>query len=100
MTFGLLSDTAMSSNRPPILAGPMERNRNADRSGLAETLKGVSRCAAPRPCAKASVGKEDSAVSARARKRRGWVRIGDILLVGGVISRSTTERHTLAHLAA
>src|SRR5678815_2860799 len=38
MMLGSLSETAMSSIRPPMLAGPMERNRNFERSGSADAL--------------------------------------------------------------
>src|ERR1043166_9676010 len=99
MTFGLLSDTAMSSNRPPMLAGPIERNRNADRSGMDETLKSHSRCSAPRPCATPTVERTQRAARERASEERGrgWFRMVDILLVEGVILRSTTERRWEEH---
>src|SRR6266496_2412113 len=42
MMFGSLSDTAMSSMRPPMLAGPIERNLNAPRSGSADWPNGAS----------------------------------------------------------
>ena len=36
MTLGSLSETSMSSMRPPMLAGPMERKRKLERSGFEE----------------------------------------------------------------
>src|SRR5690242_2623624 len=38
MTFGSLSDTAMSSIRPPMLAGPIERKRKLLSSGSSDWL--------------------------------------------------------------
>jgi hypothetical protein len=55
MTLGSLSDTAMSSMRPPMLAGPMERNLNAPRRGSTDwpagaiTNKGRARSASGSP---------------------------------------------------
>ena len=45
---GSLSATAMSSMRPPMLAGPMERKRNGASSGSAEAL--IMRCSAGAFC--------------------------------------------------
>src|SRR2546427_734328 len=47
---GSLSDTAMSSMRPPMLAGPIERKRKLDSSGLVDALIIASRWPAPPPC--------------------------------------------------
>ena len=38
MMRGSLSETATSSMRPPMLVGPMDRNRNVDSSGFGERL--------------------------------------------------------------
>src|SRR5437764_291880 len=68
MTFGSLGATSMSSRRPPMLAGPIERKRKLARVGFAETLKLGSRAAAPRPCAKtgaASSGNERTGMTRR-----------------------------------
>src|SRR5579871_1657128 len=53
MMLGLLSDTAMSSIRPPMLAGPIDRNRKLCRSGLLDSLISgpLRRACPPRPCA-------------------------------------------------
>src|SRR5690242_21467188 len=41
MTFGSDSETAMSSMRPPMLAGPIERKRKLRSSGSSDWLIGV-----------------------------------------------------------
>src|SRR6266567_2045324 len=84
MTFGSLGETSMSSRRPPMLAGPMDRNRKLDSTGFDVTLKLASRGAAPRPCAPRTVTQRGSAKSdvPRRRTRRETVCISCIL-VGG-----------------
>src|SRR6185437_15938989 len=65
MTFGLLSDTAMSSRRPPMLAGPIDRNRKLLRRGSFDWLISgpVGVCCPPRPCA---AGRSASALTPKA----------------------------------
>src|SRR5687768_9560893 len=54
MMFGLLSETSMSSMRPPMLAGPMLRNRNERRSGSVDWLIIGAAAAWPPACAPTS----------------------------------------------
>src|SRR6185503_13380837 len=51
MTFGSLGATSMSSMRPPMLAGPIDRKRKLESKGFDDRLNAGSRAAAPRPCA-------------------------------------------------
>src|SRR5437868_7820907 len=59
----------MSSSRPPMLAGPIERNLKLERSGLDETLKLVSRSRAPRPCPASGAAMSGAAISGSRRRR-------------------------------
>src|SRR5688500_19951006 len=51
MILGLLSETSTSSMRPPMLAGPMLRNRNALSAGSVDWLIIGVAAACPPPCA-------------------------------------------------
>src|SRR5208337_317446 len=51
MVIGSCSDPTMSSTRPIITAGPMERNSKPFNKGSVETLgDGPAGCPPPRPC--------------------------------------------------
>src|SRR5215467_15822887 len=78
MTFGSESETSMSSMRPPMLAGPIDRNRKLERSGFWETLN-VSRGGPPPPCASSSGGAAPAAPERRSR-RSAWAMVS--ILVG------------------
>src|ERR1051326_613424 len=93
MTFGSLAETSMSSSRPPILAGPIERNLKLERSGLEETLKLVSRSRAPRPCAASGTATSDTATSGR--RRRKPLLMVSVLKNGG--ERSAWRKYERAH---
>src|ERR1035437_3421010 len=71
MMFGLLSETAMSSMRPPMLAGPTERKRNDARSGSVETLivGGATRAAACADIAESAYHKAANGTVRRANRR-------------------------------
>src|SRR5918993_2633526 len=61
MMFGFVAETSMSSMRPPMLAGPMLRNRNGTSSGSLDALI-TGRLGAPvgGACAPATAGARQS----------------------------------------
>src|SRR5213594_3402571 len=94
MMLGSLSDTAMSSMRPPMLAGPIERKRNGASSGSLEAFSigrdagmGAGACAVSLPRA----GRLASAAKPipRRDKERG---IGDILVGVRATRECTPDR--------
>src|SRR5712692_8550074 len=73
MMFGSLSETAMSSMRPPMLAGPIERNRKLERTGLPTGLMtglmtGLAD-GANGPCEPAIAARSGTAINGAARRR-------------------------------
>src|SRR5947208_1603590 len=67
MTFGSLNETSMSSRRPPMLAGPIDRKRKLASVGFEDSLKLASRGGAPRPCARSEAVTSGAARSGNER---------------------------------
>src|SRR5262245_37448726 len=83
MTDGLLSETSMSWMRPPMLAGPMLRNRNCLSNGSDDWLIiGVGGgVAPPPPCAASGVTAGVNSSDANERKRDERMDIDRVLVV-------------------
>src|ERR1035437_8816365 len=82
MMLWFVAATAMSSTRPPMAAGPMERNRKLDNTGLAERLTGMESrrggavCAASDPASAMASAMASVSVSATPRAADGSARRG------------------------
>src|SRR3954464_13427704 len=84
MTLGSVSETSMSSMRPPMLAGPTDRKLNDERTGFDEMLKGAC-CGAPPPrCASAAETATIGRMAAMVRQKRGELCIPGVILGWGV----------------
>src|SRR5438874_2667599 len=78
MMFGSLSDTAMSSMRPPMLAGPTDRNRKLCSRGSADWLiwdsgaawGAAPACASGRPDSTGSASAASASATTLARRKR------------------------------
>src|SRR3990172_848741 len=89
MTDGLLSTASMSSMRPPMLAGPIDRHLNVFSTGSSDWLTGGAAGAAcpPRPWAR--TGPAISATVRHTRSARSLDVIGRILMK---VSEDTKSR--------
>src|SRR5437016_920417 len=99
MTFGSLSLTAMSSMRPPMLAGPIDRNLNDASSGSADVLTVRARSAAacwPRGATMKSGNARRPRVRNRRMKRRFVIMAGILHGWNRCSARLSAERRTLA----
>src|SRR4051794_2504234 len=92
MTFGSVSATSMSSIRPPMLAGPIDRKLNGDKKGFELVLNGGAGGAPPPRWAEAAEkARRGNAANQRRRMEKGGV-IRRFVLGFGVFDRSTRDR--------
>src|ERR1041385_660581 len=93
MMLGSVNATSMSSIRPPMLAGPIERKAKDDSSGFDEVLKGGC-CGAPPPrWAEATEAAMSGSAASQRRRMDEGVFIRRIVLCGwGVCVGCTRQR--------
>src|SRR4029079_1071622 len=82
MTFGSLSDTAMSSMRPPILAGPIERKRNDLSKPSVDWLISGGGCTGVAPCGNTVVTSNGIHIATRAARATRRIELMNTSLIG------------------